>query len=108
MIRSMTFAGLSLVLVAACDMPQMPMASTDAADTTPVAAAAPMTAKERFVASAESNGCVVSEATAPAILSGATLSEEDLARIMTELISEGRGNIAADGKSFVVVSDNCA
>ncbi len=72
------------------------------------APATPNSAKARFVAAAEANGCVVNEATSPAILAGATLSVEDLARIMTELRAEGRGEIAADGRSFRVTTGACA
>lgn len=65
-------------------------------------------AKDRFVAAAVANGCVVDETTAPAILAGATLSQDELARILTELQNEGAGQIAADGRGFEVTSGACA
>lgn len=68
----------------------------------------PGSAKERFVSAAEANGCVVNARTAPLILTDATLSQEDLARIMTELKTEGRGDVASDGQSFRLTTGTCA
>ena len=68
----------------------------------------PLSAKERFVSAAEANGCIVDETTAPAILAGATLSQDELARILTELQNEGAGRIAADGRGFEVTTGACA
>ena len=76
----------------------------------PVAAPviAPQSAKARFVTAAAAQGCVVDQTTTPAILAAATLSREDLARILTELRAEGRGQIAADGASFEITTGACA
>ncbi|KJZ20414.1 hypothetical protein [Loktanella sp. S4079] len=102
--------GLSLVALAACtgEMPDFrPGMSPEPA---PVAAAPmvnPMSAKERFVTVVEQNGCVMNESNAALVLSEATLSADDLKRVMTELKAEGRGQIAADQRSFEIVSANC-
>lgn len=98
---------LGCVTLAACAAPMPGMAPAPAAPEA-AAPATPQTAKERFVVAAEANGCVVNESTAPAILSGATLSAQDLARIMDELRTEGRGEISPDGQSFRVTSGACA
>lgn len=108
--RSLVALGC-LTLAACADMtpPGGLGASAPAPTPEPVApAATPMSAKERFVAAAEANGCVVNEATSPAILAGATLSVDDLARILTELQTEGKGTVAADGQSFQVTTGACA
>ncbi len=72
------------------------------------APAIPRSATERFIATAASNGCEVNQTNSAAILAGATLSRDDLARIMTELKADGRGQIAADGASFRVMTGACA
>ena len=100
---ALTAAGLTLT---ACAVP-MTMPAPDPAPEV-MAPAAPMSAKSRFVAAAEANGCLVNAETAPAIMSDATLSQQDLARIMTELRAEGQGVIAADGQSFRVTTGACA
>jgi hypothetical protein len=68
----------------------------------------PQSAEARFITAAAANGCVVNETTSPAILNQAILSVDDLARVMTEMRAQGRGNIAADGQSFRVTSGACA
>ena len=102
MIRTATILPI-LALSACVSTVSVPATAPEA-----VAPVTPNSAKARFVAAAEANGCVVNEATSPAILAGATLSVEDLARIMTELRAEGRGEIAADGRSFLVTTGACA
>ena len=104
---------MTLIALAACDMPvpdmrpSAPVAAAPAAIEAPAPVATPMSAKERFVSAAVANGCVVNESNSATILAGATLSVEDLARIMSELKAEGRGEIAADGRSFRITSDGC-
>jgi hypothetical protein len=70
--------------------------------------AAPLSAKERFVATTAANGCELNSTNSSVIMAGATVSVEDLARIMTELRAEGRGEIAADGTSFRLTTGLCA
>lgn len=70
--------------------------------------AAPQSAKERFVTATTANGCEVNSTNSALILEAATLSREDLARVMTELRAEGRGQIAADGTSFQLTTGACA
>lgn len=101
--RRLSFA--SLFALSACAMPiVMPMPL-------PTPAPAPMmdvpqTAKERFVTSVTANGCALTSANTDTIMAEAVLSREDLARVMTELRAEGRGEI--DGQSFRVTSGVCA
>ncbi|WP_375255513.1 hypothetical protein [Yoonia sp.] len=74
----------------------------------PQAIAVPQSAKERFIATTAANGCQVNSANSALILEAATLSREDLARVMTELRAEGRGRIADDGTSFLLTTGECA
>ncbi|MBR2655956.1 hypothetical protein [Yoonia sp.] len=67
----------------------------------------PGSARERFLAAAAANGCEVNTANTSAILAAATLSQPDMARVMTELRAEGGGEIAPDGRSFRVTSGRC-
>lgn len=67
----------------------------------------PLSAKERFIASAADNGCVVNSQTSAAIMAGATLSADDMGQIMQSLVAEGRGEIAADQQSFRVTTGAC-
>ncbi len=106
--------GLSFVTLSACSggMFQIPDFRPNMAPApAPVPVAAPivnpLSAKERFVTTVEQNGCVVNQSNSATILTDATLSREDLARIMTELRAEGRGQIAADQQSFELISANC-
>ena len=104
--------GLSLVALAACtgEMPDFRSGMSPEPEPAPVAAAPmvnPMSAKERFVTVVEQNGCVMNESNAALVLSEATLSADDLSRVMTELKAEGRGQVAADQRSFEIVSANC-
>ncbi len=97
---------LAIATLSACTIPittRPPMTTPP-----PPVTVNPQSAKERFVQAAEANGCVVNAQTAPVILADATLSQEDLARIMTELKAEGRGGVAADGQSFTVTTGACA
>jgi len=109
------FPILALTALAACEIPDFRGGAVDVPPAAPVAAPldeapvdVPQTAKERFLSAAETNGCVVNAETAPAILGGATLSQEDLARILTELRTEGRGEISPDGQGFRVTTGACA
>jgi len=101
--RRLSFAGL--FALSACAMPiVMPLPL-------PMPAPAPMmdvpqSAKERFVNSVAANGCALTSANTDMIMAEAVLSREDLARVMTELRAEGRGEI--DGQSFRVTSGLCA
>jgi len=101
--RRLSFAGL--FALSACTVPiVMPM-------TLPTPMPEPMmdvpqSAKERFVTSVAANGCALTSANTDQIMAEAVLSREDLARVMTELRADGRGEI--DGQSFRVTSGVCA
>ncbi|MEO1641664.1 MAG: hypothetical protein AAFU41_20740 [Pseudomonadota bacterium] len=101
------FVLLPILALSACAT-TLPLTQVSAPPPPPETVTNPQSAKERFVRAAELNGCVVNEATSPAILSGATLSVEELGRIMSELRAEGRGEIAPDGRSFRVTAGACA
>ena len=81
---------------------------TDAAPVAPEPIAAPQSAKQRFIDATAANGCQVNSTNSAIILDGATLSREDLARVMTEIKAEGGGRIADDGTSFLLTSGACA
>jgi hypothetical protein len=108
MIRKLTL--LSFIAVSACAVPIPMTAPAPVPAPEPIVApvANPQSAKERFVQAASLNGCEVNETNSSLILAGATLSVEDLARVMSELKAEGRGAVAPDGKSFRVTSGACA
>ncbi|WP_394177339.1 hypothetical protein [Yoonia maritima] len=104
--------GLSFVVLSACAGPMPDFRPTPAPTPEPAPVAAPvivnpLSAKERFVTTVEQNGCVVDESNSAIILADATLSVEDLGRIMKELKDEGRGQVAADQRSFEIISANC-
>ncbi|SFR42339.1 hypothetical protein SAMN04488005_1763 [Yoonia tamlensis] len=105
--------GLSFATLSACSGAMFQIPDFRPAPTVPAPAPVaapvvnPLSAKERFVTTVEQNGCVVNQANSAIILADATLSREDLARIMTELRAEGRGQIAADQQSFELISANC-
>ncbi len=106
MIRKLTV--LSFVALSACVVPLPIPIPVPVPAPTPAPIINPQSATERFVQTAAANGCEVNEQNSAQILAGATLSVEDLARIMTELKTDGRGEIAPDGKSFRVTSGACA
>jgi len=68
---------------------------------------AALTAKERFIAAVEAEGCVLDANTINAVLANAQLSASDLAAAAGELEAEGRavGNQAAG--TIRVISPNC-
>lgn len=82
-----------------------PVATVAPAPLPPVAN--PGSAKDRFIAAVTANGCELTTANTQTVLASATLSQQDMARIMTELRAEGRGEIGADGRSFRVTTGAC-
>lgn len=104
MIRKLTV--LAFVTVSACAVPIVIPRPAPAPIAPPIVN--PQSATERFVRAAAANGCEVNEQNSAQIMAGATLSVEDLARVMTELKAGGGGRIAADGKSFRVTTGACA
>jgi len=101
--RRLSFA--SLFALSACAMPiVMPLPVMTPAPAPMMEM--PQSAKERFVTSVAANGCALTGANTDKIMADAVLSREDLARVMTELRAEGRGEI--DGQSFRVTSGVCA
>ncbi|MDA9979877.1 hypothetical protein N9E38_00385 [Yoonia sp.] len=108
MFRKLTlccFVALSACSLTIPDFRTGPMVAPQASMSAPVI---PRSATERFIETAAANGCEVNQTNSAAILAGATLSRDDLARIMTELKADGRGQIAADGASFRVMTGACA
>ena len=85
-----TLAGLTLV---AC------------AGTTEVAAPTPqLSDKQRFVAAIEGNGCVINTSTIAAIMSQASINQNQLTTLTVEL--ENDGALAPDGTDTVRLSSN--
>ncbi|MEJ6402082.1 hypothetical protein [Yoonia sp. 2307UL14-13] len=66
----------------------------------------PGSAKERFLRAAAENGCEVNAQTSDAILASATLSRDDLARVVQELRNEGGAEVLPGG--IRVTSGACA
>jgi hypothetical protein len=106
MIRKLTL--LCFVGVSACSVAPPVFFPMPQAMPAPISQAVPQSAKQRFINAAAANGCIVNEANSALIIASATLSVEDLGRVMTELRAEGGGQIAADGRSFRVTSGACA
>ncbi|MBQ2260449.1 MAG: hypothetical protein II336_03670 [Loktanella sp.] len=110
MIRILPLA--AFVALSACAYPigmQTPPPTTAVVVTPPPPAPSinPGSSKDRFIAAVTANGCELTPANTSAVLASATLSQQDLARIMTELRTEGRGEIAPDGRSFRVTTGAC-
>lgn len=104
--------GLSFVVLSACtggtfQVPDFRPDTTPAPAPVIAPVVNPLSAKERFVTTVEQNGCVVNESNSSIVLADATLSVEDLGRIMNELKAEGRGQVAADQRSFEIISAKC-
>lgn len=101
--------GLCLLAVAGCSVtiPDFRTGTTVAPQ--PVAPLiTPRSAKDRFIATTAANGCEVNRTNSALIMEAATLSVEDLARVMTELKADGQGRIADDGTSFRLTTGACA
>ena len=102
MIRHLTLA--SCLALSACAVPIVVPLPAPTPDPEPIEA--PQSAKERFASSVAANGCALTAANSDLIMAEAVLSREDLARVMTELQAEGRGEI--DGQAFRITSGACA
>lgn len=100
---------VSLLALSACTMeiPDFRMGGTEpepaSATEAPVTA---ISAKERFVAAAEANGCVLNADNVAKVMSEAQLSAGDLENIMLTLVSEGRAAPASDS-AFTITTANC-
>lgn len=101
MIRYLTLA--SCLALSACAVPIVVPLPAPTPDPEPIQA--PQSAKERFVTSVAASGCALTSANTDLVMADAVLSREDLARVMTELRAEGRGEI--DGQAFRVTSGAC-
>jgi len=89
--------------LAACeggfDIPDFRPSGSEPAASSPAAAQpAPtvLTAKERLVAATEANGCIINITTIATIMSAATIGNDELPGLVTELENEGR--IAPEGE----------
>lgn len=102
MIRYLTLA--SCLALSACAVPIIVPLPAPTPDPEPIQA--PQSAKERFVTSVAANGCALTSANTDLVMADAVLSREDLARVMTELRAEGRGEI--EEQAFRVTSGACA
>lgn len=103
-------AGIALIAlgaVAGCAVPmvQLPQRAPAPQIAAPVN---PGSAQARFIAAAAANGCVVDATTSAAVLAAATLSAQDMGRIMSDMRAAGQGEIAPDGRAFVVTTGACA
>ncbi|WP_322892726.1 MULTISPECIES: hypothetical protein [unclassified Yoonia] len=104
---------VALVALSACaypigmPAPSAPSAPVVIAPPTPAPSVNPGSSKDRFIAAVTANGCELTPTNTSAVLASATLSQQDLARIMTELRTEGRGEIGPDGRSFRITSGAC-
>lgn len=75
----------------------------------PVMTPAPMvqmTAKERLVDAIEANGCALTTDNVAAVLTDATISQEELLSLAPQLEAEGRAEVSGSG-AIRVISDVC-
>ena len=105
-----TLIPVSFLALSACAL-EIPDFRGDGSATPPEATvpdtpAQPVSAKERFVAAAEANGCVLNATNVGAVMSEAQLSAGDLENILLALVSEGRA-APAEGDSFRITTANC-
>lgn len=101
---------IAFVALSACAYPMMPPAPFPTTTIAPQAAPPavnPGSSKDRFIAAVTANGCELTSANTQTVLASATLSQQDMARIMTELRAEGRGEIGSDGRSFRNTTGAC-
>lgn len=108
MIRQLPLIAFFALL--ACAYPMMPPAPFPTTTIAPQAAPPavnPGSSKDRFIAAVTANGCELTSANTQTVLASATLSRQDMARIMTELRAEGRGEIGSDGRSFRITTGAC-
>ncbi|WP_342075259.1 hypothetical protein [Yoonia sp. SS1-5] len=99
-------------VVAACTVPDLrplpaPPPAPPVIQPAPVPIENPQSAKQRFLRAAAANGCEVNAQTTPTILASATLSQDDLARVLQDLRNEG-GVDLVPGQGFRVTSGACA
>ena len=105
------FIPMTLIALAACDMPvpdmrpSAPVAAAPAAVEAP-APANPVSAKERFVAAAEANGCELNSNNVTTVMTEARLTAGDLQNIVLALVAEGRA-VAADDSTFRITTPAC-
>ena len=99
------FAAASLLGLAACADPVVVRAPVPTIEPDPVPAPNPRSAKERFVAAVEANGCVMTAQNVRTIMDEATVGTGDLENIIVSLQAEGRA--APDGANIRVITDNC-
>ena len=102
---------VSILALSACSI-EIPDFRGGGADSAPESAAAdtpvsPVSAKERFVAAAEANGCVLNADNVATVMEEAQLTAGDLENIMLALVDDGRATPASDS-SFTITTPACA
>lgn len=104
MLRHLTL--VSFVALSACVVPiPLPGPVIDTPIPDPVPAPNPMSAKERFVAAVEANGCAMTSQNVVTIMDLATVGQGDLETIIVSLQAEGRA--VADGDAIRVITPTC-
>ncbi|MEJ6397928.1 hypothetical protein [Yoonia sp. 208BN28-4] len=93
-------SALALIAVAACGEVSL------VSDTPSAPATVQLSAKERFIRAVEGQGCVLSADNVGAILSRASITPDDMRRIVPELEAAGQAEVASDGE-IRVLSANC-
>lgn len=99
---------IAFAAVSGCAMP-VPVATTTpevAPISDPVPEVNPQSAKERFVAAVEANGCLMTSENVVTIMDQAVVGQGDLETIIVSLQSEGRA--VPDGDAIRVITDSCA
>jgi hypothetical protein len=101
---------VSLLALTACsfDVPDFRAGVMGAAEpaAAPEPTTSPVSAKERFVAATEANGCVFNADNVGTIMAAAELSAGDLENILTDLVNEGRATPSGDA-AFRITTPAC-
>ena len=95
----------ALIAVSACSN-GIPDVLRPAPTVEPAPEVVQLTAEERFITAAEANGCVINPTTITPIMAQASLSQDDVVRIVSQLSEAGRATTDGDA-SVRLTGGNC-
>ena len=96
----------AFVAVSACSN-GIPAGLGQAPSVAPAPAVVQLTAEQRLINAAEANGCVIDATTIGPIMAQASISQDDVVRIVPQLAAAGQATV--DGDSTVrLTGGNCA
>lgn len=96
----------AFIAVSACTS-GIPAGLGNAPSVAPAPEVVQLTAEQRLVNAAEANGCVINPSTIGPIMAQASISQDDVVRIVPQLAAAGRATV--DGDATVrLTGGNCA